>query len=173
MVNETYGKSFWTWETIITTWGVILTKAAIIDTTKVAAARLQGCVVEKLVWNLVWSGKSDGDGPVQLGFAASTNLNEGEIAGAMNASPQVDDEDGMVGVRRNLKATTHMIAATGTDSTSLIDDRSRFRTMKFPSWKIRQGVGMNIFFFNHSAASITTGVVSTLVLGIKQKWLGA
>jgi len=174
--DNPYGREFWTWEAAIITVGALASKAYISVATKVDAARLQGCVVKQVVYQLSWVGKTATDGPLQLFFHIGDTLTAVEVAEAVDADPQVDDEQAMVPALRNIKWANALIpaAAAGTSGAVIATQNNEllFKSMKFPSYKIRAGMSMRVGLFNHELFTVADGIIATVVLGIKQQWLG-
>ncbi len=147
--------------------GALATITVAGSATNIDAARLQGVRIKKIRGNVSWFGKTTLEGPVMYGLA-SIDLSNSEIAEALNADPQ-SENDQPASDRGNRKVVPMGIIPRATE----VDGRNMrsFMNITWP-WKvIPVGSGLKIWVFNLDTSTLTTGMEVKFNLAIVQEWI--
>ncbi len=153
-------------ELISTTLGTLAALTALQTSTKIDVGRLQGVDPNVVRWNMDYSGKTAGDGPIAYGL--SHNNSDAQIAEFFAADPQFEEDPGEIEESQREIWVLGVIAHSGVKS---LDDPP-LRRAKWPGWDVREGTFLNVFHFNlETAGNLVTGAVTRLYLEIYGEWL--
>lgn len=149
--------------------GAVAAGAAQLIATKIDAARENGCQLQKLKGWVELDLKGVNEGPVTFGVSVDCDI--AQIAAAFAADPQVMNET-QSSEEANRKVFP--IASWGRDYTDPPDGEyldKYWVDWDIPSWKVREGLAMDYFYFNHSTSPMTTGAQLRSHAFCKYKWL--
>ncbi len=150
--------------------GALAADAALTGAIKIDASREQGCRVSQARWHSEWLGKTAGQGPIMWGLA--WDLDATQVAECMRADPQLDIEDDMEEILRNLVVLGIIPRASTVSPLAVTDHAPSYRTKKLPSWDIPEGSKLVTWhYIPVTGTTLTSGTVHHLTLGIKQGWL--
>ncbi len=140
---------------------------AIIDNTKIDAARLQGCIPRKFGFQSTFAGKTATEGPVLVGL--SNGLTIGEIAEWIAADPQRFDDPG---ASEQSQRPAMILDVLGKSETTVVGStHPPWRFYKWPGWNIKEGQALNVFFFNADGSGLTTGTIVDWALQVLGDWI--
>ncbi len=152
-----------TWDVEGFTVGAIAANTAQLSTTKIDASRLQGAVPRKIDYQLDFTGKTAGDGPLIVGL--SVGLSIAQITEYFNSDPQ---RFGEPGESEESHRPILVLGVLGRHRTAALE--TPWLTINWPGWHVLEGVDLNAFVFNIDGSGFTTGTLVSLVLNIRGDW---
>ncbi len=146
--------------------GALTTLNLITLGTRLDTSKEQGFRISKTRFLISWSAKTTLEGPVVLG--ASTGMNAAEVEEAVESDPQaMFDIPG-----KEQAARPHWplcIVGAVTEVNGVINNGLPF-DRKF-NWSIREGAGFDLWAYNMSTGSITTGMLFHVFMEHFGVWL--
>ncbi len=137
--------------------------------TKIDAARLQGCTVEKLRWNADWLGKTSGVAEGPLAFGLSYDNTIAEIAAFYAADPQSQDDE--LELARSQLPIIELGRVGQSQISSLENPIVALRHGKWGGWPIREGKTLSHYIFNANPGDpFSTGMTFQLYTEILGEW---
>ncbi len=150
--------------------GALGVDAAIIQTTKVDASRLQGCRVKKYKLHMEWTAKTATEGPIIFGF--SEGLTTTQLANMFAADPQHDADPGELeeSLRHALWVGTISKASI---ASPIAGQNMSMRPMsgKWPGWEAIEGETVDLWWINVDSASLTSGTLCSGFLELLGDWI--
>ncbi len=141
------------------------------DVQKFDAAREQGFRIKKMRANMAFVGKTDGEGPIAVGFC-SPGLAMGDVSEWFASDPQSDFDmtsDSSQTVNNHVYPVW-VIPKDGTESPVTPSVQMMYNTIRYP-WK-EHPEGASLQIFAHAInATITTGIVLQVNGVIVMEWL--
>lgn len=139
--------------------GALTALSAILGTLKIDGSQQQGVRMKKLKACIEWFGKTNAEGPLEVGVCMG--LTAAEVAVCINGDPQhYKDPDQSESTNRKV-FPVWMIPSRGTNlgGTGAQDSLpQRFFDLRIPSWDVMEQQGMQFYAFNHSGTDLTTGM---------------
>ncbi len=148
--------------------GALPSKDAIAVSSKIDTARENGFRVMKTEYFIDFEGKTSGEGPLMVGFAA--NHNAGEIEEAIEADPQSshDDEANLHAKRPVWPLAMIPEASSARSSTGSLEQiMGKFN----PKWTVPEGEGAVWWAYNMDGAILTTGTIINIFAKHYGVWL--
>ncbi len=133
--------------------------------TQIDIGREQGKRITKMQISGGWHGATPGEGPVAWGF--STGLTAAEVEETLESDPQSSfDVPAQEETMRPVfpMGIIDMITADGVFNNGLPFDVNL-------NWSVREGAGLDVWFYNISGAVLTTGLTLAAVCKIFGVWL--
>lgn len=152
------------------TLGTTAALTAVLGGTKIDAARLQGCSIEKLKWNCGILGKGGGvsEGPVAFGVSYDNTI--AEIAAFYAADPQSQDDE-LELARSQLPILELGRWSQQTPTDNAVTFGPALRNATWPGWPIREGKAWQHYFFNANPNDpLTTGGFMQLYTEAYGEW---
>ncbi len=144
--------------------GAIAANTAQISTTKIDATRLQGSVPRDIDFQLDYTGKTTGDGPLIVGLCSGLAI--AEIAEFFSADPQrMKDPSEAEESQRAIM----VLGVLGRHRTAALE--TPWLSRKWPGWWVREGVDLNAFVMNVDGSGFTSGTLVSLTTHIRGDWL--
>ncbi len=150
-------------EEVLLTVGALSAGAAKTQQTKIDSAREQGFSIKKAKYNMVYSGKTDGEGPVLFGY--SIGLTAVEIAEALDADPQSSQDAPAVDEANRRVYPLEWIPIDSTESSRAID--MRLKRYSIP-WTIDEGITLS--WFVRANGALTTGMLVKIASVYYGEW---
>ena len=140
--------------------------------TIIDSARQQGCKIHKLKGSFDARGKTAAQGPVIIGFDVGLAMTEIEESYA--SDPQIMDDAGASerGNRKHFPVCQIPYDATGLHNTAVGQlSNNGWRNLRFPSWEILEGRGLNMYAINLGSGTLASGCIIKFTGVAITEWL--
>lgn len=135
-------------------------------TTKIDAAREQGVKITKLMAACDFTNKTSDEGPLVVGYAIG-NMTAAEIAEALAADPQLNDDD-VASEQANRKVVpVWYIAEQPSDNEDAV---MKLEEISVP-WDIAEGEAFTWWTLNNGPDTLTTGTIVNVWTTLVGEWL--
>ncbi len=149
--------------------GALANGTGILATTRIDAARLQGCIPRKIRYAVEWRGKTTLEGPLIYGITDDNTA--AQVSAWFIADPQIQDEaaEAERSLRHNLILGYIPFVATTNQQNQV--EMDFIREDQWPGWWVREGEALNFFVAHIGAGSVTTGLLLDGFLEIIGDWI--
>ncbi len=153
--------------------GALASLTAVIGGTKIDSARLQGCTIDDLMYQVSMFNKTAGASEGPLVFGVSHDNTTAEIATYYAADPQATSDE-----LELQRSQFHIIElgrygqVTQSDSVTPNSPMTKLQRAKWPGWEINRGTNWNHYIFNANPNDpLSTGALLQLYTQALGEWL--
>ncbi len=151
--------------------GTLASGEAVLATTKIDGARLQGCRPKDIQYAVEWRGKTTLEGPLVYGFCEGMTI--ADIAEWFDSDPQHDADPGSLEQSlRHLIIVGYIgfVTTASLFSGDRVDEYGRIYRTRWPGWEIIEGEAFNFFVLN-VGITLTTGLLLDGFYTVRGDWI--